>query len=616
MATAEARPNGVMFTRPATYEWVNVTSREFIREVFDTAKGFVAAGVQPGDRVVLMASTRYEWTLLDFAIWAAGGIVVPIYPSSSLSQVRWIVEDSGAVFAITETREQSELFEHLLLDADGQPGLKDSTSQLARLLEINASAVDTLKFEGRGVDDADIDKRVADACAEDVASIVYTSGTTGRPKGCMLTHRNWLAEARGLLTNPIGQIAVPGVRVLTFLPLAHVFSHAVSTAVLLSGATQNHWPDFGTLPMEFARSRPNLILGVPRVFEKLYNAASQKAESANPVTAGIFRAASKTAVEYSKALDTPQGPGRILTAKRKMYSRLVYDRIRDGIGGSVKYCITGGSAMSHDLLHWFRGIGVPVYEGYGLTEVAAAAAVDFENQKIGTVGPPVGGVTIRINDEGEVCIKGDIVFKGYWNNPEATEAAIQDGWYNTGDLGEILDSGHLIITGRKKDLIVTAGGKNVSPGPMEDGLRSHPLISQAMVVGDGKPFVGLLLTLDDEVLERWKLDHHIDKNTSIKDLSADPTLRAEIQDAINDVNSTVSHAERIKKFYILDSDLTEEDNELTPTMKVKRYVVAQRYADAIDQLYSRSKKPVRKVGASVRFRRRRRLKSAGVSTCT
>lgn len=587
MATAEARPNGVMFTRPATYEWVNVTSREFIREVFDTAKGFVAAGVQPGDRVVLMASTRYEWTLLDFAIWAAGGIVVPIYPSSSLSQVRWIVEDSGAVFAITETREQSELFEHLLLDADGQPGLKDSTSQLARLLEINASAVDTLKFEGRGVDDADIDKRVADACAEDVASIVYTSGTTGRPKGCMLTHRNWLAEARGLLTNPIGQIAVPGVRVLTFLPLAHVFSHAVSTAVLLSGTTQNHWPDFGTLPMEFARSRPNLILGVPRVFEKLYNAASQKAESANPVTAGIFRAASKTAVEYSKALDTPQGPGRILTAKRKMYSRLVYDRIRDGIGGSVKYCITGGSAMSHDLLHWFRGIGVPVYEGYGLTEVAAAAAVDFENQKIGTVGPPVGGVTIRINDEGEVCIKGDIVFKGYWNNPEATEAAIQDGWYNTGDLGEILDSGHLIITGRKKDLIVTAGGKNVSPGPMEDGLRSHPLISQAMVVGDGKPFVGLLLTLDDEVLERWKLDHHIDKNTSIKDLSADPTLRAEIQDAINDVNSTVSHAERIKKFYILDSDLTEEDNELTPTMKVKRYVVAQRYADAIDQLYSR-----------------------------
>lgn len=587
MATAEARPNGVMFTRPATYEWVNVTSREFIREVFDTAKGFVAAGVQPGDRVVLMASTRYEWTLLDFAIWAAGGIVVPIYPSSSLSQVRWIVEDSGAVFAITETREQSELFEHLLLDADGQPGLKDSTSQLARLLEINASAVDTLKFEGRGVDDADIDKRVADACAEDVASIVYTSGTTGRPKGCMLTHRNWLAEARGLLTNPIGQIAVPGVRVLTFLLLAHVFSHAVSTAVLLSGATQNHWPDFGTLPMEFARSRPNLILGVPRVFEKLYNAASQKAESANPVTAGIFRAASKTAVEYSKALDTPQGPGRILTAKRKMYSRLVYDRIRDGIGGSVKYCITGGSAMSHDLLHWFRGIGVPVYEGYGLTEVAAAAAVDFENQKIGTVGPPVGGVTIRINDEGEVCIKGDIVFKGYWNNPEATEAAIQDGWYNTGDLGEILDSGHLIITGRKKDLIVTAGGKNVSPGPMEDGLRSHPLISQAMVVGDGKPFVGLLLTLDDEVLERWKLDHHIDKNTSIKDLSADPTLRAEIQDAINDVNSTVSHAERIKKFYILDSDLTEEDNELTPTMKVKRYVVAQRYADAIDQLYSR-----------------------------
>lgn len=587
LKTAKARPHGVMFTRPATYEWVNVTSEEFIREVYEVAKGFYAAGVEAGDRVALMASTRYEWTLLDYALWSVGAIVVPIYPSSSLSQVRWIVEDSGAVFAVTETREQSELFEHLLLGDDGKPGLVDSTSQLRRLLEINASAVDTLKFEGRGVDDESIDKRIADSCVDDVASIVYTSGTTGRPKGCMLSHRNWLAEAKGLLTHPIGKIAQPGARVLTFLPLAHVFSHAVSMAVLISGATQNHWPDFGTLAMEFARSRPNLILGVPRVFEKTYNAAVRKAESANPVTEGIFKAASRTAVEYSKALDSAEGPNRVLKAKRKLYDRLVYSRVRDGIGGSVKYAITGGSAMSHDLLHWFRGIGVPVYEGYGLTEVSAAAAVDFVDQKIGTVGTPLGGVTIRINDDGEVCIKGDIVFKGYWNDPEATEAAIQDGWYNTGDLGEILDSGHLVITGRKKDLIVTAGGKNVSPGPMEDGLRSHPLISQAMVVGDGKPFVGLLLTLDEEVLGRWKLDHKFDKNASIKEVSADPTLRAEIQDAVNDVNSTVSHAERIKKFYILDTDLSEEADELTPTMKVKRNVVAQRYSDAIDQLYKR-----------------------------
>ena len=587
LKTAKARPHGVMFTRPATYEWVNVTSEEFIREVYEVAKGFYAAGVEAGDRVALMASTRYEWTLLDYALWSVGAIVVPIYPSSSLSQVRWIVEDSGAVFAVTETREQSELFEHLLLGDDGKPGLVDSTSQLRRLLEINASAVDTLKFEGRGVDDESIDKRIADSCVDDVASIVYTSGTTGRPKGCMLSHRNWLAEAKGLLTHPIGKIAQPGARVLTFLPLAHVFSHAVSMAVLISGATQNHWPDFGTLAMEFARSRPNLILGVPRVFEKTYNAAVRKAESANPVTEGIFKAASRTAVEYSKALDSAEGPSRVLKAKRKLYDRLVYSRVRDGIGGSVKYAITGGSAMSHDLLHWFRGIGVPVYEGYGLTEVSAAAAVDFVDQKIGTVGTPLGGVTIRINDDGEVCIKGDIVFKGYWNDPEATEAAIQDGWYNTGDLGEILDSGHLVITGRKKDLIVTAGGKNVSPGPMEDGLRSHPLISQAMVVGDGKPFVGLLLTLDEEVLGRWKLDHKFDKNASIKEVSADPTLRAEIQDAVNDVNSTVSHAERIKKFYILDTDLSEEADELTPTMKVKRNVVAQRYSDAIDQLYKR-----------------------------
>ena len=587
MDTAKARPHGVMFTRPANYEWVNVTAKEFIREVFDVAKGIIAAGVEQGDRVIIFSETRYEWSLLDYAVWAAGAVSVPVYPSSSLSQVRWMVEDSGAVLAITESQDHTELVQHLLVDDSGNPSLAGSTSQLRRILEINSSAIDTLKFEGRSLSDDAVRDRISATSADDLASLVYTSGTTGKPKGCILTHRNWLAEVRGLLTNPIGAIAVPGSRVLTFLPLAHVFSRAVSLAVAIGGATQNHWSDFSSLSVEFQRSRPNLILGVPRVFEKVRNSAAQKASDGSAIKRRIFEQAEQVAIEYSKALDTEEGPTRIQKAKHKVFDRMVYSKIREGVGGSVRYCITGGSAMGQDLLHWFRGIGVPVYEGYGLTEVAAAVTVDFTDQQIGTVGPPVGGMTLRTNELGEVLVKGPTVFAGYWNNEEATKEAFEGEWYNTGDLGEILDNGKLLITGRKKDLIVTAGGKNVSPGPMEDILRAHPLVSQAMVVGDGKPFVGVLITLDPDILKRWKLDRNIPENRSIKDLATEPQLRAEIQDAINEVNATVSHAEAIKKFYILESDLSEEENELTPTLKVKRNVVAQRYSDAIDHLYAR-----------------------------
>ena len=586
MDTAKKRPHGVMFTRPANYEWVNVTGKEFIDEVFEVAQGLIALGVKQGDRIALISATRYEWSLLDYAIWAAGAASVPVYPSSSASQVRWIIEDSGAVLAITETREHSELVENLVLQDDGEPNLKGSPSQLRRVLEINSSAIDTLKFEGRSVGTDEVSARIAATNTDDLASLVYTSGTTGRPKGCILTHRNWLSEARALTTNPIGVFAVPGSHTLTFLPLAHVFSRAVSIAVAIRGASQNHWSDFSTISIEFARSRPNVILGVPRVFEKVRNSAASKAADSG-IKSFLFEQSEKIAIEYSKALDTPEGPDRLLKIKHKLFDKLVYSTIRQGVGGNVRYCITGGSAMGHDLLHWFRGIGVPVYEGYGLTETAAAAAVDYLDQSIGTVGPPLGGVTLRINDDGEVCIKGGMVFEGYWNDPEATEEAFEDGWYNTGDLGEIDDDGKLTITGRKKDLIVTAGGKNVSPGPMEDILRGHPLISQAMVVGDGKPFVGALITLDPDILKRWKLDHNIPENRSMDDIATDATLRAEVQDAVNKVNSTVSHAEGIKKFYILESDLTEDENELTPTMKVKRNVVAQRYASAIEHIYKR-----------------------------
>ncbi|WP_156231365.1 AMP-dependent synthetase/ligase [Corynebacterium occultum] len=586
--SAKARPYGVLFTRPRNYEWVNVTAEDFRREIYEVAKGLIANGVQHGDRIALLSATRYEWSLLDFAIWAVGAASVPIYPSSSLGQVQWIIEDSGAVLGITETREHTETMELLLLNESGEPRLSGSPTQLKRILELNSSAIETLKFEGREIADAEVDARIAGTKLADLASIVYTSGTTGRPKGCELTHSNWLHQIRGLLTHPIGGIAVPGTRVVTYLPMAHVLARAVSLAVAIGGSTQSHWSDTSTLTVELQRSHPNLLLGVPRVFEKVRNAAANSAKEGGPIKAGIFAQAEKTAIEYSHAMDTEEGPSKVLAAKRKLYDKLVYGKIRSAIGGAVWYCITGGSAMSPELSHFFRGIGLPIYEGYGLTETAAAAAVDFTGQKIGTVGEPLPGTTIRVNDEGEIQIKGPIVFQGYWNNPEATAASKDaEGWYSTGDLGMIHESGHLQITGRMKDLIVTAGGKNVAPGPMEDTLRSHPLISQAVLVGDGKPFIGLLLTLDEDALKHWKLDHNISESTSVKELATHPSLRAEIQDAVNAANRNVSQAEAIKRFYILERDLSEEEGELTPTLKVKRNVVVERYTEGIEHIYKK-----------------------------
>ncbi|WP_454942819.1 AMP-dependent synthetase/ligase [Corynebacterium argentoratense] len=588
LAMAHARPYGVMFTRPKSFEWVNVTAREFADEVFEVAKGLIANGVQKGDRVALLSETRYEWSLLDYAIWAAGAVSVPIYGSSSVSQVRWIIEDSGAVFAISETPDHTDLMKHLELDSEGNPALKDSTSQLRRILEINSSAITTLKFEGRSISDEEVQARIDATTSEDLASLVYTSGTTGRPKGCKLTHHNWLAEVRALLTHPIGAIAIPGTRVLTFLPLAHVLARAVSLAVAIGGATQSHWSDTSSLSVEFQRARPNLILGVPRVFEKVHAGAMANAKEKGPVQATMFAKAEQVARAYSRALDSEEGPSRSLKLKHATFDKLIYSKIRAAMGSSVKYCISGGSAMNPELLHFFRGLGVTIYEGYGLTETTAAAAVNFgDTNIIGTVGRPVGGMSVKINEEGEILLKGESLFAGYWNNDEATAESMEDDWFNTGDLGEVLDSGHIVITGRKKDLIVTAGGKNVSPGPLEDRLRSHPLISQALVVGDGKPFVGVLVSLDEEAFNRWKLDHNIPVSKTVSDLAVDPMLRAEIQDAINETNSLVSHAEAIKKFYILDRDLSEEENELTPTMKIKRNVVVRRFSEEIDFLYKR-----------------------------
>ena len=577
------RPQTVLYSRPRKFEWVDVRADEFLREVYGVAKGLIANGVGQGDRVVLMSDTRYEWNLFDFAIMAAGAVSVPVYPSSSTSQCEWIVEDSGAVIGIAEKSGHAtrlNTFVHATAPAEG--------AHLDRVLSITDGAVETLTAEGKDISDDEIEARIAATKSSDVASLVYTSGTTGRPKGCRLLHSNWLGEARAILTHPIGGIAVEGNRALTFLPLAHVLSRAVSLAVTLGGATQSHWSEMATLVPEFARAQPHLILGVPRVFEKVHAGVKSKAVDGGGIGAKIFPLAEKTAVEYSKALDTKQGPGALLKAKRAVFDKLVYGKVRAAMGGSLQYCISGGSALNPELMHFFRGIGVRIYEGYGMTETTAAIAVNFEPDNIiGTVGRPVGGNTVRIAEDGEILMKGTVVFDGYWNNEEATKDTFDgDGFLRSGDLGALLPSGHLKITGRKKEIIVTAGGKNVSPGPLEDILRSAPLISQAMVVGDDQKFIGSLITLDEDALPAWKKRNNVPEHTGVLELAKNPVLRAEIQDAINEANETVSHAEGIKKFRICARDFTEEDGEMTPSMKVKRFVVSQHFADDIAWIYN------------------------------
>ena len=582
------RPKLVMFTRPKNFEWVNVTDQEFHDEAFAVAKGLIANGVQKGDRVALLSETRYEWNLINIAIWMAGATIVPIYGSSSAGQIRWIIEDSGAVFAITEGRQHTERMKNLIIDDSGHAPLSESPTQLRRVLEINAAAVDTLMYEGRDIDDAEVQDRIDASTSADLASVIYTSGTTGRPKGCMLDHSNWLSEVRAILTNDIGVIARPGNRILTFLPLAHVLANAVSLASIVGGATQSHWADTTTVTLEFQRSRPHLILGVPRVFEKVRDSAQAGAKEKGAFGMALFERAEAAAIEYSKALDTPAGPSTAQKLRLKMYDKLLFAKIKAAMGEAVQYTISGGSALSSDLGHFFRGLGVTVYEGYGLTESTAAITVNTPtDQVIGTVGRPVGGCSVKIADDGEILLKGPVVFKGYWQNDEATEKTFDGEWFKTGDLGELDDTGHLRVTGRKKDLIVTAGGKNVSPGPMEDRMRSHPLVSQAVVIGDGRPFISVLITLDEEAVGKWKAEHNVPEQTTVRELAANAVLRAEIQDAVNAANELVSHAEAIKKFHILPRDLSEEEGEMTPTMKVKRNIVVDKFSREVEDMYHR-----------------------------
>jgi len=574
---AAEQPRAVMLRRKdAAGGWEDVTASQFADEVRALARGLIAAGIAAGDRVALMSHTRYEWTLLDYALWSVGAVVVPIYETSSAEQAEWILSDSAARAVIVET----DGFEQLISAArDRLPALE----QLWRLKD----DLDKLIAGGADVSDETAAERAKSAVAADLATVIYTSGTTGRPKGCELTHENLLSVIRNTFMGPLAAIhSVSGASTLLFLPLAHVFARVIEIGCLESGIVLGHCDDMANLLPELASFQPSFVLAVPRVFEKVYNGAEGKATADGK--GKIFARAAATAVAYSEALDAPSGPGLRLRVEHALFDRLVYNKLRAALGGRSDLAISGGAALASRLGHFFRGAGVAVLEGYGLTETSAPVSVNRpDRQKIGSVGLPLPGVSVRIADDGEVLVRGKSIFPGYWRNDAATkEAFTADGWYATGDIGELDDEGFLSITGRKKEIIVTAGGKNVSPAVLEDRMRMHALISQCMVVGDGRPFVGVLVTIDAETFGPWKARHGKPADATVADLRDDPDLRAEVQEAVDDANKAVSHAEAIKKFRILDVDFTQEDGHLSAKLGIKRSVLAKEFAGEIDALYS------------------------------
>jgi long-chain acyl-CoA synthetase len=573
-ANAERFGEAISFRRQSGGTWLDVTAREFAAQVLAVAKGLIAAGIERGDRVGLMSKTRYEWTLIDFAIWAAGAVTVPIYDSSSAEQVHWILSDSGAKAVFVETSAH-------LAEVDQ---VRDRLGSLRYVWAIDYGAAKELSALGTRVGDDVVRDRLRRVGAGALATIVYTSGTTGRPKGVELTHRNLLAEIRAAIDG-FPQLMEQGNSMLCFLPLAHVLSRAIALTAVTARVTLGHTSDVKNLVADLGTFRPTFVVAVPRVFEKVYNGARQKAESEGK--GAIFDRAERIAVAYSQALDSG-GPGLALRLQHFLFDKLVYGKLRAALGGRCVGAVSGGAPLGPRLAHFFRGMGVPVYEGYGLTETSAAANVNTEAAfKVGTVGRPIAGTSVRIAPDGEVLIRGDVVFRAYFNNRAATEEAIKDGWFHTGDLGELDNDGFLRITGRKKEIIVTAGGKNVAPSGLEDTLRAHPLISQAMVVGDRRPFIGALITIDPEFFPTWKAQHSKPESATVAHLVNDPELRAEIQAAIDQANKQVSHAEAIKKFVILDRDFSEQTGEITPSLKLKRNVVAKNYANAIEWIYQR-----------------------------
>jgi len=574
---AERWPDTVGLKRRVNGSWTPVTWREFAGQVRGIAAGFIAAGIQPGDRVGLMSRTRFEWTLLDYAILAAGGVTVPIYPTSSLEQVEWILGDSGAVAVVVETGDHAEKI------ATARPRLP----ALTQVWEIDGSrfgGLADITARGAPVTPDEVEERRRTRGGDDLAEIVYTSGTTGRPKGCMLSHGNIVANARNCMQNDgFARVFNEHHSTLLFLPLAHSYAQLIQYGAVYS-RTVLGLVDMADAVTELPRYQPTAVLSVPRLWEKAYNSAEHKASAEGH--GKIFARAEATAIAYSQALDSG-GPGLMLRLRHALFDRLVYTKLRAALGGEVQYAWSAAAPLGTRLGHFFRGCGITVLEGYGLTETSPATNSNTpEAQKIGTVGRPIPGCTIRIAPDGEVLVKGHMVFQGYWNNEAATKEMIdEDGWLHTGDIGVLDEDGFLTITGRKKDLIITSAGKNVAPAVLEDRLRAHWLVSQCLVVGDARPYVAALVAGDPETFAQWKTEKGKPETATMAELHDDPDLRSEIQAAVDDANKAVSHAEAIKKFVILGEDFTEAGGQLTPTLKVRRYVVMEQFAAQIAALY-------------------------------
>ena len=567
-------PERITMSRPLGEGWQPVTAREVDEEVRATAKGLIAAGVQIGDRVAIMARTRYEWTILDFATWYAGGVVVPIYDTSSAEQIDWILNDSHSVGIIVETPALRDLVQTVL------------PSHTRHVWTMTDDVLAILREAGKNIGDDEIERRRNAVTPSSLATLIYTSGTTGKPKGVQLTHANFLAECGNVVQGASELFLKPGGSTLLFLPVAHVFGRMVQIGAITSGLHLAHCSDPVTrLPMDLASFKPTFVLAVPRIFEKIYNGAEARAEAAGK--GKIFKKAADVAIAYSEALDK-KGMSPVLKFKHAIFDKLVYSKLRAGMGGNVEAAISGGAPLGVRLGHFYRGAGVTVLEGYGLTETTAGATLNLMGaHRVGSVGKPIPGTSVKIADDGEVLIRGPIVMQGYWQNDAANDEAFdEERWFKSGDLGKLDDEGFLYIVGRKKEIIVTAGGKNVAPAVLEDRLRSHPLVSQCMVVGDNQPFIAALVTIDPDALKAWVANNKKD-GASINDLINDPDLIAVVQTAVDEANKAVSKAESIRKFTILPVDFTIAGGHLTAKLSVKRHVVAKEFSQEIDALFSK-----------------------------
>ncbi|ATL27855.1 AMP-dependent synthetase/ligase [Streptomyces formicae] len=582
---ATEAPDAVVLRRKEGGQWRPVTATAFAREVTDIAKGLIAAGLEPGGRVALMSRTRYEWTVLDFAIWAAGGQSVPVYATSSAQQIEWIVRDSGTRLLITETAENVATVQEALRDLAEPPTVR----------HIDGGALAELTALGADLSDEEVTKRRAALGPDSIATLCYTSGTTGRPKGCVLTHGNLHAEAANTvdLLHPIfkeitGQVAAT----LLFLPLAHILGRTIQLSCMLARIELGHCPSIkpDELRPELRSFKPTFVIGVPYLFEKIHETGRATAEKIG--RGASFDRAERVAVRFGEAYLAKflgrggPGPSLGLYLGWALYELLVYRRIRKEVGGRLRYAISGGSPLDRDLNLFFYAAGIIIYEGYGLTETTAAATIIPPlAPRPGTVGLPVPGTAVRIADDGEVLIKGGIVFGSYWNNPAATDAVLTNDWFATGDLGALDDDGYLTITGRKKDILVTSGGKNVSPAVLEDRLRSRAPVGQCIVVGDNRSYIAALITLDPEAVGHWLAVRKRPKDTPLADLARDPQLLADVQKAVDHANAAVSRAESIRKFAVVEGEFTEDNGLLTPSLKIKRHAVTAAYAGEIEALY-------------------------------